>query len=136
MRQCSDLGVFTNLPNCRNACQWQKKAKVVMKVGVATGNRLAIDKVSSLKAFAIGSKDKLGLLLSRRWAILQGDERGADFPFGANLYVDIIALEDTADVRFIRATAIASELFNRSWLIAKGFKEGKRESRWVKGRFG
>ncbi len=104
-------GVFTNLLNRRNARQRQEKTEVVMKVGVVAGDRLAIDKVFSLKAFAIGSEDKLGLLLSSRWAISQGRKRGADFPFRANLYMDIVALEYAANVRFRTSGGIWPETY-------------------------
>jgi hypothetical protein len=48
--------------------------------------------------------------------------------------VNVVALEDTAQIRLIRVAVF--EPLDRRRLIAKGFQKGKGKLLWVKGGFG
>ena len=57
-------GVFADLPNSADTCQWQKETEVIGKVFKGTSDSLAADEVFSFEVFSICGEDEFGLGLA------------------------------------------------------------------------
>src|ERR1039458_2250130 len=118
--------VFADLPDRGDAGQRQEKTKVVMKIGIVTGDRLAIDEVFRLEGFAIRGENELGLLRNGFWTFPQRLECAFHVSVRADLDMDVVALENTAEVGLIGTTAF--QPLDRGGLVAERFEKCVREA--------
>jgi hypothetical protein len=125
--------VFADLLDGGDACQRQKEAKFIAKLGVAAGNGLAIDEIFGLKVLAVGGEDELGLVAVSGRTLPQLAESRCHSAF-ADLEMDVVALEYPAR-RVGLVCVSAFQPFEGGFLIPEGFEEGIWESFWVEGRF-
>ena len=72
---------------------------MIVKVGILAGDRLARPlQAFRLEGLAVSREDELGLLRGSLRALTQRRQRGGDLPFRADLEVDVVPLEDAANV--------------------------------------
>ena len=98
---------------------------MVRKVGVGAGDRLAGRQIFGLEGVSIGCQNEFRLGSGGRRAGLERDKRLRDLAGGGDGDMDVVGLEDAAQVGFVRL-ALAQAL-DRRLLVAEGLKEGERE---------
>ena len=108
-------GVLADLPDGGDAGQRQEEAEVVGEVLVGAGDGLAAGQVFGLEVRAVGGEDELRLGLGGGGAVLQRLERLRDLPGVAGQDVDVVGLENAAEVGLVRR-ARAQALDRRSLL--------------------
>lgn len=108
---------------------------MIGKPGIITGDRLTLGEVLGLKAFAIGGEDELGLLAGSGVALPQCPEGRRDLALGADLDVNVVALEDCAlQVGVVSGTGFKPADGGR--LVPERFKEGKGKALRLERLFG
>ena len=124
-------GVLGDLPDGADARQRQEEAEVVGEVLEGAGDRLAAGQVFGLEVRAVGGEDELRLGLGGGGAVLERLERLRDLPCLAGQDVDVVGLENAAEVGLVRRPG--AKALDRRRLVAEGFKEGIGEVRSVEG---
>ena len=120
-----------NLPDSRDARQRQEESEVIGEVLEGTDDGVAACQVFRLEVRAVGREDELRLGLGGGWAVLERLERLRDLPGSAGQDVDVVGLEDAAEVGLVRRPG--AKALDRRLLVAKGFKEDVGELCGVEG---
>ena len=107
---------------------------MVGEIGVAAGDGLASGDIFGFQINAIGGKDELRLGAGGGGAIAQGGERCRDIARRTGRKVDVVGLQDAAEVGLVRRAG-AQPLDGRV-LVAEGYEEGIWELGSIKGLLG
>ena len=98
---------------------------MVRKVLISTRNGFTVRQVLRLKINSIGRQDKLRFRFGGRGTLPQRRQHLRDLSRGARTNVDVVSLENAAQVRLVRCAG--SQPFDRCLLVAEGFKESIRK---------
>ena len=92
-------GVFPNLPDRGDAGQREEEAEMIVKIGILAGDRLARPlQAFRLEGLSVSREDEFALLRSSLRASAQRGQRGGNLPFRADLEMDVVPLENAANV--------------------------------------
>lgn len=98
---------------------------MVWKVPVRANDGPPAHQIFRFEIDTVGSKDKFGFTLARRGTLSQCLERFCHRALVAGQDMDIVGLENAAEVRLIRRPR--TETLDGGFLVSKSFKEGIRE---------
>jgi len=133
-------GAFSHLFDGGDARQRKEKAEMIGEVGIgADDRRIVREQILGLKIHAVGSKDETRLRPSCSRAGSQRGEGLANHARGCGDDMDVVGLQDAAEVRLVRRAR--AKPLDRRFLIAEGSQEGERELRGIErlfseGRYG
>ena len=96
---------------------------MIRKVGITAGDRLAACEFLRLQSVSIRRQHEFRLRLGRRRARLQCGKRACDLARSGDGDVDIVRLQDAAEVGLVRL-ALAQAL-ERRLLVPEGLQEGE-----------
>ena len=122
--------VLRNLPDGRDTGQRQKKAEVIGKVRISAGDGLAARQLLGIKIYTVGCENVLCLRFGGCRTILQRGQRFGDLPSVADRDMNIVGLEDAAEIGLIGSPG--AEPLKSRLLVAEGLQECIREVRSVK----
>ena len=115
-------------------CQGQEEAKVIGKVGVSAGDRLAGGKVFSLKIGAIGGQHEFRLGLGGGGTGFELRKGRCDFPCPADFQMNVVGLKNAAQVGLVGRSAL--QALDGGRLVSKSEQESEREFFGVEWKLG
>lgn len=107
---------------------------MVGEIGVAAGDGLAGGDVLGLEVDAVSGEDELRLGAGGGRAFAQGGEGCRDFARDAGRKVDVVGLQDAADVGLVRCAG--AQALDCRLLVSEGHEEGIGELCRIKGLLG
>src|SRR6266404_4190110 len=96
---------------------------MVREVGIGAGDRLAARQVLGLESLSIGCQNEFSLGFGCRRAGFERGKRLRDLAGGGDGYMNVVGLEDAAQVRLVRLAL--AQAFDRRLLVAESLKEGE-----------
>jgi hypothetical protein len=127
-------GTLADLFDSGDAREGQEEAEVIGELLKGASDGFAADQVLGLEILPIGSEDELGFELGGGRAVFKRHEGVRDRAGGAGGDMDVVALEDPAQIGFVRVTL--AQLLDLGRLAPKSLKKSKREFSWVEWYFG
>ena len=114
-------GALANLPDGRDPGERQEEAEVFSETGMGAHHDVAALHVLGVEVSTVGRQDELRLAAGRLRALSQIGQRRSGLALLRNLYVDVVPLENAADIGSIRRAG--AEAPDGRWLVAERLQE-------------